>query len=151
MPPIVKRILISVGIAALFWVGRVGWKIATIEADDTTQDGHPANEVFWQLPDDSSLDVRVDPWPPNNGRARLLVNASLGDWSETNLTRTVSYRFGSAAAWTAMTAGPTTPDGDKIFTSDVIVPTGAHNIQFKVVQSGTAGTSTLTDWTLQVP
>jgi hypothetical protein len=110
--------------------------------------------TYWQLLDDSNLDVALEPWPPSAGSATLRAVATLGDWSEDQiLAEQLSYRIAEIEdgfdPWTPMTR--TAEDEDqRHFEATVALEPGTWFVQLKVEGSAYDEPLELTDWKVEV-
>jgi len=91
-------------------------------------------ENWWQLPDDSHLEVFISPWPPTQGSSTLRVEVTEDDGEE-KFRGTVQYRIvstkESADAWIPL-ASAGKKDGNALFSAPVELRVGTYYVQFRV-------------------
>lgn len=132
-------------------------------APPTEEDGEEKpSATFWQLDDDSELGVKLDPWPPVNGKTTVTATTSPGDWGGAEpKVQSVKYRVvddpKSSASYQSMDRTEKTRDvdGEKaidhVYTAkDVAMPSGSHYVQFKIEAQGFQQTE-FPDWQVKVP
>ena len=67
--------------------------------DDPGADANPKSATFWQLKDDSELNVRLSPWPIKNGKVTITAETGPGDWGpDKPIVEKVEYQVTSTEA-----------------------------------------------------
>lgn len=154
------RKLLSVIVAAMLLLGCSSTPAP--DANDTNE--NKPSETFWQLSDDSELNVKLAPWPPVGGKVTLEANNGLGDWgNEKPIVETLEYRVvkdtGSSDPYTRMErTEKTVGEGEEAVTEyfftarDVALPAKSSVfVQFRASGSKLTSPVELTDWGVKVP
>jgi hypothetical protein len=129
----------------------------------TNSDDTKPNATFWQLEDDSNLEVEVRPWPPSAGKADIIAETSVGDWGgsvpavESVQVRVVSDQ-NSTATYQSMTRVEKVEGSGEdavthhIYTAkDVKLSSGKQFVQFRVKGKNFQREAALGDWSLNIP
>lgn len=121
------------------------------------------SKTFWQLEDDSELQVEVKPWPPTGGKATVEARSGIGDWGGSKpKVESVEYRVvrdpRSSEPYKRMSRTEKTEgEGEEAATvhiysaPDVSFSSGTSWIQFKVKGTGFQREVELSDWSVNAP
>lgn len=119
---------------------------------EEASDEPPKNETFWQLPDDSNLHVKTEPWPPRAGPVLIRAVADFGDSGFVGV-KNVEYRLvpsGQApGGWQPMSRTKFEAEEEAIYEARPSIGRGKVAIQLRVTMDGNE-TVELTDWTVDV-
>jgi ankyrin repeat protein len=130
-------------------------RAAELPASETIPPPEEAAGTFWQLRDDSTLEARVEPWPPKSGAARLKVEVSPNGHDPTiSFAGKLEYRVANAEdnvePWQSLKRGRKDEDNNVCFSDAVILPAGTSFIQFRVHPEWEDEAMVLKDWKIEV-
>jgi len=134
----------------------VGAKRASeLPASETTPPADEERGTFWQLGDDSVLEVTFDPWPPRSGEAKLKVELSPnGHDPSISFAGTVEYRVFSSEdntePWKPMKRGRKDEENNVRFSDSVPLSKGTVFVQFRVHPEWENDPTILKDWKIEV-
>jgi hypothetical protein len=134
----------------------VGAKRASeLPASETTPRSEERRGTFWQLGDDSVLEVTFEPWPPGSGEAKLKVELSPnGHDPSISFAGTVEYRVASSEdntePWKPMKRGPRDEENNVRFSDSVTLTKGTVFVQFRVHPEWENDPTILKDWKIEV-
>jgi len=134
----------------------VGAKRASeLPASETTPPPEKENSTFWQLKDDSVLEVTLEPWPPKLGPAKLKVEIS-PNGHDPNLpfSGTLDYRLASwednSEPWKPMKRGRKDEENNVRYSDSVTLAKGTIYVQFRVHPEWEKDSTVLKDWKIEV-
>ena len=121
------------------------------------------NATFWQLEDDSTLEVEIRPWPPTGGKADIIAQTCVGDWGgtvpavESVEVRVVSVQNSSASYQSMKRVEKVEGSGEDAVThhiytaKDIKLSSGKQFVQFRVKGKNFQREAALGDWSLDIP
>lgn len=130
-------------------------RASELPASETTPPPEEETEISWQLRDDSTLEARVEPWPPKSGPATLKVEISPnGHDSSISFAGKLEYRVAgtedNAEPWKPMKRGRKDEDNNVCFSDAVTLAKGTVFIQFRVHPEWENEATVLKDWKIEV-
>lgn len=123
-------------------------------------EGEKPNATFWQLADDSELDVELKPWPPSGGKVTIEGQLGLGDWHDDKpIFETLEFRVvdkpDSTAPYQKMSRAEQRLEDSLTYTftaKDVAVPPKTTVwVQFRGTGPRLERPGMLTDWSIKMP
>lgn len=107
----------------------------------------------WQLEDDSTFTVTIEPWPPKEGDATIKAAASMDD-DDREFRGSVQYRVAASEQnsdpWKPLPQVGVDEVGDVRFAASVKLSKGTFFVQFRVRDKGDPKDTDLTDWKIDV-
>jgi ankyrin repeat protein len=121
---------------------------------ETTPPPERKSGTFWQLQDDSVVEVTLEPWPPRPGLAKIKVEVSPnGHDPSLPFTGILDYRLSfaddSTGSWTAMKRGRRDAENCVHFSASTELAKGTMFIQFKIQPEWEKSPTILKDWKIE--
>jgi len=132
-----------------------GKRACELPDSETTPPPEERRGTYWQLRDDSFLEVTLDPWPPKHGTSKLIVEiSSNGHDPDIPFSGSIEYRIAkteeSTESWTAMKRGRKDEENNVRFTESVVLTQGTMHVQFRVQPKWENEATLLNDWKVEV-